>query len=223
MTAQDPKELARERIARRIARELIPGSVVNLGIGLPTLVAKHIPADAGIVLHSENGFVGLGAPPAPGTEDPHIINAGGAPATILPGGAFFDTAVSFGLIRGGHLSATVLGGLEVDEEGNLANWALPGRIFGMGGAMDLVVGARRVIVAMEHTAKDGSPKILKRCRLPLTAAKEVDMVVTDMAVIVRTREGLVLTEIAPEVTLEQVLEATEAKLVVSPELKVMEA
>jgi acetate CoA/acetoacetate CoA-transferase beta subunit len=212
----EPKEL----IAKRVALEFQDGDLVNLGIGIPTLVADHIPAGVRITLHSENGFVGIGA--ATGATDPDLTNAGGKPVTILPGGAVFDSAMSFVIIRGGHLAATVLGGLEVDQEGNLANWMVPGKIVpGMGGAMDLVVGAKRVIVAMEHTAKDGSPKILKKCTLPLTAKQEVDMIVTELGVFKVTGNGLVLEEIAPEVTLETLKSKTAADFSVSPELKTM--
>ncbi|MCR4427495.1 MAG: 3-oxoacid CoA-transferase subunit B [Firmicutes bacterium] len=212
----------REFIARRIASEFQSGNVVNLGIGMPTLVAKYLPPDVEIVLQSENGLVGLGNPPEPGHEDPDITNAGGQPATVRPGGAFFDSAMSFAIIRGGHVDVTVLGGLEVDEKGNLANWAVPGKVFGMGGAMDLVVGAKRVIVAMEHRTKDGRPKILRKCTLPLTACAEVDMIVTEMCVIERKAEGLVLRETAPGVTAAQVQEATEARLVLPPQVRTMQ-
>lgn len=212
----DPKEL----IAKRIAREFKDGDLVNLGIGIPTLVADHIPEGIHITLHSENGFVGLG--PANGASDPDLVNAGGKPVTIMPGGAVFDSAMSFAIIRGGHVAATVLGGLEVDQDRNLANYMVPGKIVpGMGGAMDLVVGAKRVIVAMEHTAKDGSPKILKKCTLPLTAKQEVDMIVTNLAVFVWNEKGLVLTETAPGVSVDDVKAATEATFTVSPTLKVM--
>ncbi len=212
----DPKVL----IAKRIAREFKDGDLVNLGIGIPTLVADHIPEDIHIILHSENGFVGLG--PANGANDPDTVNAGGKPVTIMPGGAVFDSAMSFAIIRGGHLAATVLGGLEVDQDRNLANYMVPGKIVpGMGGAMDLTVGAKRVIVAMEHTAKDGSPKILKKCTLPLTARQEVDMIVTNMAVFVWDDKGLVLAETAPGVSVADVRAATEADFRVSPNLKEM--
>lgn len=212
----DPKEL----IATRIGREFKDGDLVNLGIGIPTLVADHLPADVHIILHSENGFVGLGS--AEGASDPDLTNAGGKPVNITPGGACFDSAMSFAIIRGGHLAATVLGGLEVDQEGNLANWMVPGKIVpGMGGAMDLVVGAKRVIVAMEHTAKDGSPKILKKCSLPLTARQEVDMIVTNLAVFVRDERGLVLTETAPGVTVDMLKSVTEADFTVAADLKSM--
>ena len=173
------------------------------------------------MLHSENGFIGLGPNPEPGKEDPDIVNAGGLPSSVVPGGAFFDSAMSFTIIRGGHLDVTVLGALQVDQEGNLANWMIPGKMVpGMGGAMDLVAGARKVIISMEHTAK-GAPKILKKCNLPLTAAKEVDLIVTDMAVIEVTPKGLLLTELAPETTVEEVINATEAELIISENLKVM--
>jgi acetate CoA/acetoacetate CoA-transferase beta subunit len=213
----DPKEL----IAKRIAREFKDGDLVNLGIGIPTLVADHIPPGVNIILHSENGFVGLGS--AEGASDPDLTNAGGKPVTIQPGGAIFDSVMSFTIIRGGHVAATVLGALEVDQEGNLANWMVPGKIVpGMGGAMDLVVGAKRVIVAMEHTAKDGSPKILKKCTLPLTARQEVDMIVTNLAVFTRGPKGLVLTETAPGVTVDMVRGVTEAEFAVAAGLKSME-
>jgi len=214
---------SRELIAKRIARELKSGNLVNLGIGLPTLVANYIPEEAGIILHSENGFVGMGATPSPGLEDKDITNAGGQYVTVLPGGAFFDSAMSFAIIRGGHLDVTVLGALEVDENGNLANWMVPGKtVPGMGGAMDLTVGAKKVIIAMEHTAKDGSPKILKECRLPLTAKKEVDLIVSEMAVIEVTPDGLLLKETAPGLTVEDVMKATEAELKVDPMLREMD-
>jgi acetate CoA/acetoacetate CoA-transferase beta subunit len=211
---------SKELIARRIAREFKDGDLANLGIGIPTLVGDYIPADIHIILQSENGFTGLGS--GQGAADPEITNAGGKLVNILPGGAFFDSAMSFAIIRGGHLAATVLGALEVDQDGNLANWMVPGKIVpGMGGAMDLVVGAKRVIVAMEHTAKDGAPKILKKCTLPLTARQEVDMIVTNLAVFIRNERGLVLTETAPGVSVEAVRAATEASFVVSPDLKEM--
>lgn len=208
------KELVRERIARRVAMELHDGDVVNLGIGMPTLVANYLPEGVDVLFQSENGFVGLGPAPLPGQEDPDVTNAGAQPVTILPGGATFDSAMSFAIIRGGHVDVTVLGGLEVDACGNLANWMVPGKIVpGMGGAMDLTVGAKRVIIAMEHTAK-GSPKILKECTLPFTAKAQVDLIVTDMAVIEVTPEGLLLVEIAPDTTVEAVIAATEAELIV---------
>lgn len=207
-------------IAKRVAREFTDGDLVNLGIGIPTLVANFIPEDLNIIFHSENGFVGLGA--AEGASDPDLVNAGGKPASIIPGGATFDSAMSFAIIRGGHLAATVLGALEVDQEGNLANWMVPGKIVpGMGGAMDLVVGAKRVIVAMEHTAKDGAPKILKKCTLPLTARNEVDLIVTELGVFRVKDKGLFLEEIAPGVSLETIKEKTQADFHISSELKIM--
>ncbi len=214
----------RELIARRIAREFKDGDVVNLGIGLPTMVAEYIPPDIEIVLHSENGFVGLGPAPEPGREDPDVVNAGAQPVTIKTGGAVFDSVLSFSIVRGGHVDTTVLGALEVDEKGNIASWMIPGKMVpGMGGAMDLLEGAKRVIVAMEHVAKDGSPKILKKCRLPLTAVGAVDMIVTEMGVFEVTPEGLVLVEVAPGLTVEEVQAATEATLIVAPYLREMTA
>jgi len=211
---------AKELIAKRVGQEFSDGDLVNLGIGIPTLVAEHLPEGVHVILQSENGFVGLG-PAANGNADPDLVNAGGKPVSINPGGAFFDSATSFGIIRGGHLAATVLGALQVDQEGNLANWMVPGKMVpGMGGAMDLVAGAKRVIIAMEHTAK-GAAKILKKCNLPLTAVKEVDLIVTELAVMVCDAAGLTLTELAPGVTLEQVRAATEADFKVSPDLKTM--
>ncbi|HHY77456.1 MAG TPA: CoA transferase subunit B [Clostridiales bacterium] len=212
----------KEFIAKRVAKELKDGDVVNLGIGLPTLVANYIPEGVEITLHSENGFVGIGPAPKEGEEDPYLVNAGGQYVTIKPGGAFFDSAFSFLIVRGGHVDVTVLGALEVDEEGNLANWMVPGKMVpGMGGAMDLVTGAKKVIVAMNHTAK-GAPKILKKCRLPLTAVKCVNLIITEMGVIEVTDKGLVLKEIAPGLTVEDVQNATEAQLIISDDLKVME-
>lgn len=208
-------------IAKRVSKELKDGDVVNLGIGLPTLIPNYLPEGMDITLQSENGFVGIGPTPEEGKEDKYIVNAGGAPVTINPGGAFFDSASSFGIIRGGHVDITVLGALQVDENGNLANWMIPGKLVpGMGGAMDLVVGAKKVIVAMEHTNK-GKFKILKECTLPLTAKSQVDLIVTEMGVIKVTEKGLVLIEINDEFTVEDVQNATEAELIVSEELKAM--
>jgi len=210
----------KERIACRVAMEMHDGDVVNLGIGLPTLVSNYLPQNINITLHSENGFVGLA--PVGEVIDPDLVNAGAQPAGIFPGGAIFDSLMSFALVRGGHVDVTVLGGLQVDEQGNLANWMVPGKMIpGMGGAMDLVVGAKKVIVAMEHNAKDGSEKILNECSLPLTGKGVVSMIVTELAVIRVTPDGLVLEEIAPNITLEEVLAKTGAKLKVSDTLAVM--
>ena len=215
------KDIKRERIVRRIASELTEGTVVNLGIGLPTQVANYLPSELNVLFQSENGFVGLGPAPLAGQEDPDVTNAGAQPVTIMPGGACFDSAMSFVIIRGGHVDVTVLGALEVDEKGNLANWMVPGKMVpGMGGAMDLTVGARRVIVAMEHTAK-GKAKILKSCSLPLTAKQQVDLIVTEMAVLEVTPEGLVLREIAPDTTIAEVVALTEATLIIN-DVKIME-
>ncbi len=199
-------------IARRIARELKPGMLVNLGIGIPTQVANYLPAGMQVFFQSENGLIGTGAPPVEGMAHPTLTDAGGKPVSALPGASTFDSAMSFGLIRGGHLDLTVLGGLQVDQNGHLANWVIPGKMVpGMGGAMDLVSGAKRVIVAMLHTAK-GAPKILKKCSLPLTALRAVDLVVTELAVIAFPNERATLLEIAPGTTVDQVLALTEAEL-----------
>ena len=216
---------AKNLIASRVAQEMKDGDVVNLGIGLPTLVPDYLPEDVHITLQSENGFLGLG--PLNGTVLPNLVNAGGKPCGMVPGTAFFDSAMSFCIIRGGHVDVTVLGGLQVDQEGNLANWMVPGKMVpGMGGAMDLVTGAKNVIVAMEHATKDGGAKILKCCTLPLTAARKVRTIVTEMAVFRFIDGTLVLTEVAPGVTLDEIREKTEAEFVVSPEcceMKVPEA
>lgn len=217
----NPKN-AKEFIARRIAKELKDGDVVNLGIGLPTMVANYLPEDINVTFQSENGFVGLGSEPEEGKEDKDIVNAGAQYVTINSGAAFFDSATSFGIIRGGHVDVTVLGSLEVDEKGNLANYMIPGKMVpGMGGAMDLVSGAKKVIIAMMHTAK-GETKILKECRLPLTAVGKVNLIVTEMAVMEVTKEGLLLKEIAPELTVEEVINATEANLIIAENLKTIE-
>jgi acetate CoA/acetoacetate CoA-transferase beta subunit len=206
-------------IAARVARELKDGDVVNLGIGLPTQVVNYLPKGVSITLHAENGIVGAGTKPAPGMESRYYVDAGGQPASVIPGGAYIDSATSFGIIRGGHVDATVLGALEVDEEGSLANWIIPGKMVpGMGGAMDLVVGAKHVIIAMEHTSK-GAPKILTKCRLPLTAVKVVDLIITEMAVMKVTDNGLELIEYNPSFTVQEIQAATEAKLIISPSLK----
>lgn len=216
------KNQIKEFIVKRVAKELEDGDVVNLGIGMPTMVANYVPEGLSVTFQSENGFLGLGPVPAEGKEDPRIVNAGGQNVTILPGGVFFDSATSFGIIRGGHVDMTVLGALQVAENGDLANWMIPGKMVpGMGGAMDLVTGAKRTIVAMEHTVK-GNHKILKECKLPLTAAGKVDMIITEMGVMKVTDKGLVLAEINPEFTVEQVQEATEAKLIVAENLIKME-
>lgn len=215
------KNEMREVIAKRAAKELHDGDVVNLGIGIPTMIPNYLPEGVEVVLQTENGAMGMGPTPAEGQEDKNLINAGGGPITLNPGASSFDSATSFGIIRGGHVNVSFLGALQVDEKGNLANWIIPGKMApGMGGAMDLVVGARRVILTMEHTQK-GAPKILKECTLPLTAAGQVDMIITEMGVMEITPEGIVLTELHPEFTVEQVQAATDAKLIISPDLKPM--
>lgn len=213
------KNQIREFIARRAALELKDGDLVNLGIGLPTVVPDYIPAGVNVILQSENGLIGLGPTPEPGKEDKNLSNAGGGFVTLTKGASTFDSATSFGIIRGGHVDVTILGALQVDEKGNLANWMIPGKLTpGMGGAMDLLIGAKKVILAMEHTAK-GSHKIMKECTLPLTAAGQVNLIITEMGVMEITPEGIVLKEINPEFSVEEVQTATEAKLIIPADLK----
>ncbi len=212
---------AKEIIARRVAKELKDGDIVNLGFGIPTLVSNYIPKGVRVIFQGENGILGIGEE---NKENPdyEITNAGNTPVKTLPFSSFFDTFLSFTMIRGGHIDVTVLGGIQVDEDGNLANWIIPGKmIAGIGGAMDLATGSKKLIVAMEHTAK-GEPKILKKCTYPLTAKKKVNLIVTELSVIEVTKDGLLLKEISPFTTVEEVLSKTEAKLIVPKELKIME-
>ncbi len=210
----------REFIARRVAQELKDGYYVNLGVGIPTLIPNYLPPGIEVILHSENGMLGVGSYPYEGEEDPDLINAGKEPVTEIPGCSYFSSADSFAMIRGGHIDVSVLGALQVDEKGTLANWAVPGKMLrGMGGAMDLVAGAKRVIIAMEHATKEGGPKIMKKCTLPLTGVEVVNLIVTDLAVIEVTPQGLLLREVSPGLTPEAVQKVTEARLRIAPDLK----
>lgn len=214
------KEQCREVIARRVAQEMHEGNVITLGIGLPTEVANYIPDDIHVIFQSENGMLGLGERDYDAPGDAKVTNAGGIPVTTRPGAVFFDTTMSFTIIRGGHVDATVLGALQVDSHGNLANWMIPGAFVpGMGGAMDLVVGAKKVIIAMEHTTNKGEPRIVKECNIPLTAQGEVDMIVTERCVIKVTKEGLLLKEINPHFSIEEIIQSTGADLIIPENIK----
>lgn len=213
---------SKDKIAKRIAQDFKDGQLVNLGVGVPGLIPKYLPKEIQVWLQLENGLIGGGPPAAPGEEDPYFVDASKLFCTMLPGGCVFDSSVSFGLIRGNHVDYTVLGAFQVDQEGNLANWVVPGgKLVGMGGAMDLVTGAKKVIIATEHTSRDGKPKILKKCTFPLTGAKVVDYIVTELAYIEVTNEGLLLKELAPGVSLEEVISKTEADLIIDKNLKTM--
>lgn len=216
------KTIAKQIIAKRVAKELKEGQLVNLGIGLPSLVANYVPNEMNITFQSENGIVGMGKMAERDKEDEDIINAGGQCATLLPHGAFLDSSMSFSLIRGGHVDVAVLGALEVDEKGNLANWIVPNKIVpGMGGAMDLAIGAKRIIVAMQHTGK-GKPKILKKCNLPLTAKSQVDLIVTELGVIKVISDGLLLKEINKDTTIDEIKSLTDADLIIPADIKTMD-
>lgn len=213
----------RNRLARRAAQEIKDGMIVNLGIGIPSLVANYISPDSGVMFHAENGILGMGGSPEKGQENPNLCNAGGFPVTVVPGASYFDSATAFGMIRGGYLDITILGGLEVSGQGDLANWIVPGkRVSGVGGAMELAKKAKKVIVLMSHTSKTGEPKIVKECSLPLTAKKCVHMIITDMAVIEVTAEGLILREVMAPYSVKEVVEHTGADIQIAQHLETVE-